>query len=187
MLVVGLGNPGDEYAATRHNVGFMVAEELARRCGGQWSVRGGLYAQARVRIGPTPVVLCKPLTYMNNSGTAVAEILRYTGSDASALLVVADDLALPLGKLRLRKRGSDGGHNGLTSVIFELNSNEFTRLRCGIGPETTPPRGMMADFVLSPFDRNEAPEAGAMIRRAADAVSEVAREGYTSAMNKFST
>jgi PTH1 family peptidyl-tRNA hydrolase len=165
----------------------MVADELSRRCRGRWSVRGGLYALAHIRIGPTPVLLCKPLTYMNNSGTAVTEVLQRTGLDARALLVIVDDLALPLGKLRLRKQGSDGGHNGLTSVIFELNSNDFTRLRCGIGPEMTLPGGMMADFVLSPFDRNEAPGAGAMIQRAADAVGQIATEGYASAMNKFST
>jgi PTH1 family peptidyl-tRNA hydrolase len=187
LLVAGLGNPGDEYAATRHNVGFMVADELCRRGGGRWESRKGLSAIARVRIGGAEIVLCKPLTYMNNSGMAVAETLRRFDLEVSSLLVVVDDLALPLGRLRIRTRGSDGGHNGLTSVIFALGSDEFARLRCGIGQEAPPPKGTMPDFVLSPFDRPEVPALREMVARAADAAATGAVGGIAAAMNRFNT
>ena len=185
ILVVGLGNPGDEYAETRHNIGFQVLDMLADAVAGRWDRRGGTYARVTIRAGGQTLILCKPLTYMNNSGDAVADALHDTGVRAEDLLVVTDDFALPLGTLRLRRRGSDGGHNGLHSIIRSLGTQWFPRLRCGIRREPMPAKEQIADFVLSPFDREELLAAKDMRVRAAEAVTEIAVAGYDKAMNRF--
>lgn len=185
ILLTGLGNPGDEYADTRHNIGFRIIDVIADRLPSRRVRHAGECLLSSVKVGGATVLLCKPLTYMNNSGRAVAEMLSRYDISIENVLVMVDDFALPLGKLRLRGSGSDGGHNGLYSVIMELGTNAFPRLRCGIGSEVMPPKEKIADFVLSPFEKDERPEATAMAERAAEAALEFARSGLASAMNKF--
>lgn len=132
-------------------------------------------------------VLAKPMTYMNNSGIAVVELLNHYNTSQNELLVVNDDFALPLGTTRIRVKGSDGGHNGLYSIIYHLNSNEFARARCGIGKETVPARDEMAEFVLSPFEVEEQSTAREMIQRAADIAMAFAELGPERTMNRFNT
>ncbi len=186
-VVVGLGNPGPEYESTRHNVGFFVVDHLAGRWNSRWKTGKGDYLTASKSLYGRQIILVKPLTFMNNSGAAVAEALQHFEVPASALLLVVDDLALPLGSLRLRPGGSDGGHNGLASVIEWLGSDQVARLRCGIGNETMQPGSDMAEFVLSPFDVRESDSVQEMVARGADAVTEFACNGIASAMNRFNT
>ncbi|MBP1678674.1 MAG: pth [Bacteroidetes bacterium] len=185
MLVLCLGNPGPRYLATRHNVGFMVADELARRAGIGFSPGRGEYWSAPIEVGGEPLILVKPVTYMNNSGTAALQAAAALGAPAGRMLVVIDDVALPLGSLRLRLSGSDGGHNGLGSVIASLGTDGIARLRCGIRPDTPPPAEDLAGFVLSPFAQGERDVVASMIVRAADAVSEAATSGLQRAMARF--
>jgi len=184
-IVVGLGNPGFEYEDTRHNVGFMVLDELARRLRLRFQRGEGEYRLARALSGGSALLLVKPDTYMNNSGLAVAQVLDAERAGPDSLLVVVDDVALPLGSLRLRARGSDGGHNGLYSVIYTLGTEQFSRLRCGIGPEVMPHEGELASFVLSAFEPGEREAVATMVQRAADAVSHVLQEGLERAMTQF--
>jgi peptidyl-tRNA hydrolase, PTH1 family len=185
LLVVGLGNPGRDYRNTRHNAGFMVLDELSRR----WSCplregRGEYFRGARQR-GETNVVLIAPTTFMNNSGRAVRDVAEELGLGPERILVIADDFALPLGTLRLRRGGSDGGHNGLASIIYELGSDGFPRLRCGIGT-TEPFAGEdPATFVLSPFGPDEEKALTAMIGRAADAVETFIHSGIDRTMTQY--
>jgi peptidyl-tRNA hydrolase, PTH1 family len=183
VIVAGLGNPGAHYAGTRHNVGFRVADELGRRHRAAWVPCAGPGLEARCLVRDQPVFLLKPLTFMNGSGAAVTAALDRHQVPAGRLLVVVDDIALPLGRLRMRPGGSDGGHNGLGSVIQELASEAFPRLRCGIAGEEPPAGEFLRDFVLSPFAPTEVPEAEVMIRRAADMVEEFAVSGIEAAMN----
>ncbi len=181
VCVVGLGNPGRRYAETRHNTGFAVVDALAERLGtppeefrgDQYRWRGG----HKERI----VFLCKPWTYMNLSGAAVRTLMRETGLEPSNMLVVCDEAAFPLGKLRLRGQGSSGGHNGMRSVIEAVGSGNFPRLRCGIGA----PEGDYAEYVLSRFTREEESAAREMVRRAADAAICWIDEGLERAMNIY--
>jgi len=147
-LVVGLGNPGEEYAGTYHNVGFRVLDRIA----GQYGVRirercGPALISGRVTLGGQPATLVAPQTYMNKSGSALPPVFERLESGAGDLIVVYDDLALPLGKLRIRQEGSAGGHNGIKSIISTLESDEFLRMRVGIKPDREP--GDVRDFVLS--------------------------------------
>jgi len=187
MVVVGLGNPGSEYEGTRHNIGFRVVDELARRL----EVRLKTHRLHQVGLGRrygTGITLVKPLTYMNNSGESVITVLRDTGTPPSGLIVCCDDLHLPLGTLRLRKKGSDGGHNGLASVIDGLGTDGFSRLRCGIaGADAPSPGEATAEYVLSDFSRGETTAAGEMAERAADGVLVAARSGLDIAMNIVNT
>jgi peptidyl-tRNA hydrolase, PTH1 family len=186
---VGLGNPGPEYAATRHNVGFEIVDRLARRHGLPGWRRHGNRLEAAGPVAGAAVVLLKPLTYMNRSGEAVAARLREESFGPEELLVCYDDVALPLGKLRLRPSGSDGGHNGMRSLIARLGSEAFPRLRVGIAPVDADGRAVQvddgADFVLSNFRRSEQPIIAEAIERAADAVECALAEGLTIAMNRF--
>ena len=185
IIVVGLGNPGTEYECTRHNVGFRVVEELARRLRISMRAGRGEYLVASRTFAGKEVVLSKPLTYMNNSGFAVSELLEKYNARLDDMIVVADDFALPLGTIRVRAKGTDGGHNGLSSIIYQLNSQEFGRIRCGIRQETMPTKERMAEFVLSPFEPHERGRVEVMITRAADAVLEFARSGIGQTMNRF--
>ena len=179
MTLFGLGNPGDRYAATRHNIGFMVLDELARRLRTRFR-KGAGRAVARAAWRGDDLVLVKPLLYMNESGLPVAEQLRAEPDD---FLVVCDDFALPFGRLRLRPQGSEGGHNGLASIIYRLGTNRFPRLRIGIG---TPPAGQgWADYVLEPFPAAEAELLPELIGRATDACYAVMTEGLERAMNRY--
>lgn len=182
-LVAGLGNPGRRYQATRHNVGFAVADELARRAGAVFELGRANALTVRTGRGEAAVLLVKPLTLMNLSGEAVADLARYFRIAPPDILVVADDVNLPLGRLRLRARGSAGGHNGFRSIIGLLGSEEFPRLRIGVGRGD--PRRELADHVLARFDDDEAPDVEAGVARAADAVECFIAEGIEAAMNRY--
>jgi peptidyl-tRNA hydrolase, PTH1 family len=168
-LIVGLGNPGKEYRETRHNVGFMVADELARRHQLQWAMAPGQVPETFVakRFGEPSWLVAKPLTFMNRSGEAVAALTRYYGIGTADLLIVVDEAALPFTRLRARARGSAGGHNGLKSVIAGLGSTEFPRLRLGVGRGDA--RRDLADHVLAKFEKGEQADLETLIARAADA------------------
>ena len=182
LLVAGLGNPGREYAATRHNVGFLVADELARRHGG--SFRGKFSGElADVRLDERRLALLKPQNYMNESGRSVGAALRFYKLDPGRLLVVHDEVDLDLGRLQARLDGGLAGHNGLRSVGQHLKTQEFLRLRVGIGrPERGDPRPV-ADWVLSPF--GEHVDVEALVTRAADAVEVLARDGLDETQRRF--
>ncbi|MDH4069950.1 MAG: aminoacyl-tRNA hydrolase [Ignavibacteria bacterium] len=186
-LIVGLGNPGYQYEGTRHNVGFQVVDCLARRWKREWSPGKGEFLYLRKRFGGAGVVLLKPLTFMNLSGIAVREAMPLFGIEQDRILVVIDDVALPLGSLRLRPAGSDGGHNGLASVIGSLGTEEIARCRCGIGPKDPETENDLADFVLSPFHREELKLVTAMVARCADAIEFYCREGLETTMSRFNS
>jgi len=182
-LIVGLGNPGAEYAETRHNAGWRVAETLASRWGaGGWKEKFDA-AVAEAHTGGDKVALARPLTYMNRSGLAVRQLMAFWKVEADAVLVVSDDWNLELGRLRLRGSGSAGGHNGLESVIGELGHDGFARLRVGIGPGPGPEA--QVDFVLSRFAKAEEPVIAKAIEEAAAAAECWAKEGLAEAMNRF--
>jgi len=182
LLVVGLGNPGREYARNRHNVGHMVADELARRHGGSW--RGKFSGQvADVRIDGHRVGLLKPETYMNDSGRSVQAAARFYKLEPDAVLVVHDESDLPLGRLQARRGGGLAGHNGLRSVSQHLGTADFLRLRVGVGrPERGDPRPL-ADWVLADFEPHE--DAEGIVRRAAEAVETLDAEGLEAAQRRF--
>lgn len=183
LVVFGLGNPGPDYAATRHNLGFRVVDRLALdRRAARWR-SGRSYVTAAVAVGGTRVDLVKPKTFMNLSGKAVGEWVERGSSGLDEILVVVDDTAIPLGRLRLRRGGSDGGHNGLKSVIAELGTNGFARLRLGIGP--VPPGADPADFVLGRFAAEEAETVETMVGRAARCIEMVVGRGIDAAMGEF--
>jgi len=186
-IIVGLGNPGREYEATRHNVGFLVVDELSRRWKRSWLPGKGEFHFLTEGRGESQVTLLKPMTYMNRSGAAVAEALDLFGGTADHLLVLLDDVALPLGGIRIRPGGTDGGHNGLGSVIAWVGTEKIPRCRCGVGPEEPVPGEDLSDFVLSPFSENERPEAALLIRRCADAVESYITDGMEVTMNRFNT
>jgi len=181
-LIAGLGNPGPKYRGTRHNVGFDVADELARRRSVTFESAPAEALVARVR-GADPVLFVKPLTFMNLSGRPIAELVRYYRVPLDQVLVVLDDVNLPLGQLRARLRGSEGGHNGLRSVIAELATLEVARLRIGVGRGD--PRRDLADHVLAMFDPDERAEADEAVGRAADAAELFAAEGIVAVMNRY--
>ncbi len=181
-LVVGLGNPGGQYAGTRHNIGWMVLDRLADRAG--WGGRGrdrDAATSVRGRHAGLDLVLAKPLTYMNDSGLAVRKLLARERAPLADLLVVADDFALPFGRLRFREGGGAGGHNGLRSIIEELGTEKFSRLRVGIGEPTRD----AVDHVLSRFGPEEQLRLDELLDASADAVEAWAREGTNKAANRF--
>ena len=182
-LVVGLGNPGRKYAETRHNVGFQVAATLASRFG-QSTPRSKFQGEiVEGLIGTEKLLLLCPNTYMNRSGSSVLAARDFYKLELSDLIVVCDDLSLPLGKLRIRTKGSSGGQNGLRDIIRRLGSEEFPRLRIGI---ESPPTGWdAADFVLSKFSKDDRAEIEIAVSRAADAVECWVREGIESCMNQY--
>ena len=182
-LVVGLGNPGKKYEGTRHNVGFEVLDLLAARHGLAFEAAPADAMQARWRRPDDTVWLVKPLTFMNVSGQAVSALLRFFKIEPGDLLVVTDDVNLPLGRLRLRASGSEGGHNGLRSIAGHLGTTEYPRLRIGVGRGDT--RRDLADHVLAGFEPDEQPGIEAAIARAADAVEVWIADGLAKAMNTF--
>jgi PTH1 family peptidyl-tRNA hydrolase len=184
-LIVGLGNPGREYRDTRHNIGFMVVEEVARRYALRWAQAPSQVPSAFVakRYGSEPVLLAKPLTFMNLSGEAVAALTRYYDVVPGDVLIILDEAALPFGRLRARARGSAGGHNGLKSIIERLGTTEFPRLRLGVGRGDD--RRDLADHVLSGFEREEREELESFVTRAADAAEMFVAEGIIKVMNTY--
>lgn len=182
LLVVGLGNPGAQYRLTRHNAGFMVADELARRHGAAFRARfSGRVAD--LRLDGRRVALLEPETYMNESGRSVAAAARFYKLPLASLLVVHDDVDLEPGRLQARLGGGLAGHNGLRSLAGHLGSGEFMRLRVGVGRPERGDRRPVADFVLSPFASEVDVEA--IVARAADAVETVVRDGLDAARQRF--
>jgi peptidyl-tRNA hydrolase, PTH1 family len=178
-LIAGLGNPGREYEQTRHNIGFLVADRLAAQFGSTWERStkwGALIAKH------DDIILIKPMTYMNRTGEPLHAVAQFHKIGPQEILVVLDDFALPLGRLRLRLRGSSGGHNGLESILMQFGTDEIPRLRIGIG--TAPSEGSV-DYVLSRFFEEERPLVASTIDRATDAVKCAIDKGIVSAMNTF--
>src|SRR6185312_5624225 len=178
-LVAGLGNPGPEYAATRHNIGFMVVDQLAAQFGSAWE-KSTKWDALLAKCGT--VLLAKPLSFMNRSGYPVFAIAQFYKIEPQEILVVLDDFALPLGRLRLRALGGPGGHNGLESIIAQFGTEEIPRLRIGIGAA---PLGASVDYVLSRFFDEEKPIVRSTIERAVEALKCTIDNGLVSAMNTF--
>ena len=182
LLVAGLGNPGREYERTRHNVGWMVADELARRHGGSFRSKfSGRVAE--VRAGERRVALLKPETYMNESGRSVGAAARFFKVPPAQILLVHDDVDLEEGRLQARLGGGLAGHNGLRSIAQHLGTNDFLRLRIGVGRPERGDRRPVADYVLSPFDPHV--DVDELVARAADAVELLAAEGLPAAQQRF--
>jgi len=182
LLVAGLGNPGREYAATRHNVGWLVVDEVARRHGGSW--RSKFSGQlAEVRLDGLRLALLKPETYMNESGRSIGAAVRFFKVEPESLLVVHDDVDLEEGRLQARLGGGLAGHNGLRSIAQVLSTQDFLRLRIGVGRPGRGDRRSVADFVLAPFD--PVVDVDALVTRAADAAESVARDGLEAAQQRF--
>lgn len=181
-LIVGLGNPGTAYEGTRHNVGARAAETLAKRHGVKLNIRRFRARYGLGEIAGLPVAIALPMTYMNLSGEAVRALLSNFHLDRDRLVVVSDEMALPLGALRLRLQGSAGGQKGVESIIQRLGSNEFARLRIGID---RPPPGLAVDYVLSRFDKNEQPLIDEAMVRAAEALEMLLSDGPERAMAAF--
>ncbi|HYU18159.1 MAG TPA: aminoacyl-tRNA hydrolase [Chloroflexota bacterium] len=182
-LIVGLGNPGQDYADHRHNLGFWCLDRLAEKHQLRFNMRRARSLVARGEIGGRDVVLAKPQTYMNVSGQAVKELLFAWGIAPASLLVIYDDVDLPSGVLRMRERGGPGTHNGMRSIVESIGTSDFPRLRIGVGGP--PPRSDMADYVLSPPSPDELATLRDAVERAVEAVEAALREGPAVAMNRF--
>jgi PTH1 family peptidyl-tRNA hydrolase len=182
LLVAGLGNPGREYAGTRHNVGWLVVDELAGRAGGSW--RSKFSGQlAEVRLDSSRLALLKPETYMNESGRSIAAAARFFKVSVEAVLVVHDDVDLEEGRLQARLGGGLAGHNGLRSIAHDLGSQDFLRLRIGVGRPGRGDRRSIADFVLAPFDPET--DVDGLAGRAADAVESLVANGLEATQQRF--
>lgn len=180
-LIVGLGNPGLKYRKTRHNIGFLAADLLAQKMSVRFKKGRGAFYSTEFQVEMNPVILAKPLTFMNNSGQAVSELVSYYNIEPSHLLIILDEIELPVGRLRLRAQGTGGGHNGLNSIIQHLGTKSFARLRIGIGTEYA--KKDMTKFVLANFTRNEQKELDTILDHAVDAVLSFIRDGVDRAMN----
>ena len=182
-IIAGLGNPGAEYAHTKHNVGFMLVDMLAEKLGAASWKEDFFSALTEVRIGGEKIFLVKPLTYMNNSGEALGPMLSYYKLDVDDLVVVHDDMDIPAGMVRIRRKGSSGGHNGIKSIIAHVGSEDFARVRIGIG---RPPAGWtVIHHVLAPFSTEDAPKIRAAIDYLLPAVESIVTDGVDFAMNRY--
>jgi PTH1 family peptidyl-tRNA hydrolase len=182
-LVAGLGNPGPRYRGTYHNIGFDVVDEMARRAGAVFGAAPAEALAAKAMVGYEPAWLVKPLTFMNLSGQAVGVLARYYRIDPADIIVVVDDVALETGRLRIRRSGSAGGHNGLKSIIEHLGTDGFPRVRVGVGRGDT--RRDLADHVLAKIGADDRAKLDEAVARAADAVECVIAEGTDAAMNRY--
>lgn len=182
-LIAGLGNPGKEYAGTRHNIGFVLTDRIADLLSMNFNPGNGAYMVAEGRFKSKKVILLKPTTYVNRSGTALRKALAEHNMQPEEILVCYDDLNLPVGTMRLREKGSAGGHNGIADIIEKLQTDHFPRLRIGIGNEF--PKGKQSEFVLSPFDRKEESLVNESLELAEEAVLLFIREGIVKAMNQY--
>jgi peptidyl-tRNA hydrolase, PTH1 family len=182
-IIAGLGNPGERYANTRHNVGFMVVEDLARRAGvGRWKVVGPARV-CQAKFAGQPVILAEPLTFMNASGAAILPLLSEYEMTPQDLLLISDDFNLPFGRIRIRARGSAAGHNGLESIFQSLGTEEVARLRLGVGEEEMPED--KARFVLADFPPDRRRDLEEMVIKAGDAVNFILSEGVSKAMSVY--
>lgn len=182
-IIAGLGNPGARYADTRHNIGFRVIDRLSADCRIPVARKSGDYEAGSGLAGECRILLVKPVTFMNQSGLAVRQVLNYFHETPSSLLVIHDDLDIPLGQVRVKADGGSGGHNGVASVIESVGTPEFLRIRIGIGRPLR--KAEVVSFVLSPFEKGEEEIVEKAVIHAADAVREVLAEGVTQAMNRF--
>jgi peptidyl-tRNA hydrolase, PTH1 family len=183
-LIVGLGNPGIEYQFTPHNMGFLAIDRVAERCGARISNRHAKALTARAKIGGTEVLLAKPETYMNLSGMSVRELVeRHEINRQKDLLLVYDELDLPLGAMRIRERGSSAGHNGMQSVLNALGTDEVARMRLGVGPGHPVKDG--ARFVLGQWKKAQLKQVDEVLERAADAIEMIVNDGIMKAMSLF--
>lgn len=183
-IVVGLGNPGDEYAGTRHNIGFMVVDSLAERISAGRGKKTRHYTSARGFIEGSQVLLIKPLTFMNRSGIAVSEALREQGDADSTLVVVQDDIDLDTGTIRVRSGGSSGGHKGVESIIQTVGTRNFVRVKIGIGRSERVP---VEEYVLKNFPKKDRPVIAESVENAVDAIVTIIDKGLTYAQNIFNT
>jgi PTH1 family peptidyl-tRNA hydrolase len=183
LLVVGLGNPGDEYRGSRHNLGAEVVELLAKRHGGRLRKRKERALVDEVTIDGRRVALAIPLTYVNDSGHAVGALVRRFGVEPEELVVVHDELDLPVAELKVKSGGGLAGHNGLRTIVAHLHTQDFQRVRIGVGKPVSKERG--ADHVLNRFSKRERAEVEVTVEQAADAVETMARDGVDAAMNRF--
>jgi PTH1 family peptidyl-tRNA hydrolase len=183
-LIVGLGNPGDEYELTPHNVGFLVADRIAGERGVEIRNRQCRALTARIQVGDEPVLLAKPETYMNLSGLSVRELVaEYEVKPETELIVIQDELDFPLGTLRIHTRRSSAGHNGIESIIGALNTQDFLRIRIGVTPERKVEDGQR--YLLAPFRKADLAVVDGMIDTAVEAVQVILTEGAAAAMNRF--
>ena len=183
-LIVGLGNPGIEYQFTPHNIGFLAVDRIAEQCGVMVDNRRSQAMTARARIGNQEVLLAKPVTFMNLSGMSLRDLVDKTGVDPEKdLIVMYDELDLPLGMIRIRERGSSAGHNGMQSIINALQTEEITRMRLGVAPQ--PPAKGGANYILSPFRKSQLVAVDEVLDQAATAVQVILEEGVAAAMNRF--
>jgi peptidyl-tRNA hydrolase, PTH1 family len=183
-LIVGLGNPGREYGWTRHNMGFLLLDEISREQGVPLERRGLKSVYGRGRLAGSEVILAKPQTYMNLSGEAVQRLLHFFKIDPGALIVLHDDLDLPWGKIRIRTGGSSGGHRGILSIQAAIGTAGFLRIKLGIGRPPFPGRDP-ADYVLEAFSEEEKEELSRILKRGAEAVETILARGPQEAMNRF--
>jgi len=186
-LIVGLGNPGPDYAGNRHNVGQMVLTELAARLGAPFKVHkaNAMVAEGRTGLAAPKLILAKPNSFMNNSGGPVSSLLKYYKLDASRLIVVHDELDIPFDRIKLKVGGGHGGHNGIRDIATAIGTPDFTRVRVGIG--RPPGRQAAADFVLRDFGSAERSTLPNLLADAADAVEQITVEGLTAAQLRFHT
>lgn len=182
-LIAGLGNPGKEYSGTRHNIGFDLADRIAGILSINFKPGKGAYMVAEGRFKSKKVILLKPTTFVNRSGTALRKAIAEYNIQPEESLVCYDDLNLPVGTIRLREKGSAGGHNGIADIIEKIKTDHFPRLRIGIGNEF--PKGKQSEFVLSPFERQEEPLVKESLELAEEAVLLFIREGIVKAMNQY--
>ena len=184
-IIIGLGNPGREYEGTRHNVGFRVADALAKKLGAEYKTRRKFAAEvAEAKRGETTLLIAKPQTYMNLSGQAVAALRDWHKCGTQDVVLIFDDADLKLGQLRVRAKGSSGGHHGIESVLNALGTDAVARVRLGIGRQSRS-EGALTNHVLSRFTQEEEPEVKEMVKRAVDAVECLLDRGVATAMNQF--
>lgn len=181
-LIVGLGNPGKEYENTRHNVGFMVMDRLADVLNVSISSSKFKGEYVKLKYNGEDIILLKPMTYMNSSGESVIQVMKYFKIDVNDLLVIYDDLDMPVGKLRLRENGSAGGHNGMKSIIAHVGTQSFKRIRVGIDKH---PRIKVVDYVLGHFNKDEQPLIDEGIENAVKAIETYLQKDFTAAMNAY--
>ena len=185
-LITGLGNPGDKYRSTRHNAGFMVADKMIEKFGARpvkTRAKGDLY---EIKIGKYRCLLLKPTTFMNNSGEAVSAVMHYYKMPVESLIVIFDDVSLDVGKIRLRRNGSAGGHNGIKSIIACIGSQEFKRIKIGVGKKPHPDYDLV-NWVLGKFPKEQIPDLFSAMDNAVNAAESIISEDIDKAMNKYSS
>lgn len=185
FLVVGLGNPGVQYENTRHNAGFMVADRLMEKCGGDFNKHKMESVYGECQIGKNRVLVMKPQTYMNNSGTAVSAVMNFYKIPDDKIIIVSDDISLPVGKIRIRRKGSHGGHNGLRDIFELLGTDDIMRVKIGVGEKPNPHYDLAA-WVLGKFPKEDLDNLNTALENGTSAIEEIIKRGIDFAMNKYS-